>query len=182
MLIYEKKVTEGDKQVNKLFGTKGNVPSADDAQLSYKDNAGEAIANVDEIKYLYEKEKDMYGSTAKDQIPKNTDEKINVWLGDTLVIGTVAKSKVSVTTIENVVITINDTAPTEGIVEVATGAEATISISAAEGYAFADGGEPTAAVGEDSISLTEDGGVYTGSIGTVSNDISITVTATVEAE
>lgn len=82
MLIYEKKV-DG---VNHLFGTEANIPADDDTQLTYKDENGDAISDISDYKFFYEKNKVMFGSEATNQLPTNEDTQVNVWLGDEMII------------------------------------------------------------------------------------------------
>lgn len=84
MLIYEK-ITDG---VRHLYGTEGNIPSEDDGQLAYKDKFNDEITDITAYKYFYGTEQLMFANESTNQIPSASDEQINVWLGDTLVIGT----------------------------------------------------------------------------------------------
>lgn len=81
MLIYEKTV-EG---VRHLFGTLGNIPSNDDPQLMYKDASGKEIDNIKDFKLFYGTNKEMKGSLQF--LPTDSDTVINVFIGDTMVIG-----------------------------------------------------------------------------------------------
>ena len=88
MLIYEKKV-DG---VNHLFGTEANIPADDDTQLTYKDENGDAISDISDYKFFYEKNKVMFGSEATNQLPTDEDTQVNVWLGDEMIIPQVTYS------------------------------------------------------------------------------------------
>ena len=55
MLVYEKKVQEDEKLVRHLFGTMGNIPSEDDAQLLYKEKDGDEITPVEGDLYFDDK-------------------------------------------------------------------------------------------------------------------------------
>ena len=167
MLIYEKKVL-GERH---LFGTLGNIPGPDDVQLTYKDNAGTAV-DVSALKFFYNKDKCIFGNDSTNQLPSADDTKINVWLGDDLIIGSVETCSVSCNTIDNVVITVASS--------VAKGATTTITVAPATGYEFDDTADaPTATANGESVTLTLDDGVYGGSF-TVDSDTQVVVTATVK--
>jgi hypothetical protein len=83
MLVYEK-IVDGVKH---LYGTFGNVPSDDDTQLSYKDEAGKEISDVTTFKLFYGTPKLMKASLTI--LPTDDDTVVNVFLGDTILIGTV---------------------------------------------------------------------------------------------
>ena len=167
MLIYEKKVL-GERH---LFGTLGNIPGPDDVQLTYKDNAGTSV-DVSALNFFYNKAKCIYGNDSVNQLPSDNDTKINVWLGDTLIIGNVETCAVTCNEIDNVVITVAS--------EVAKGAETTISIAPATGYEFDDQADaPTATANGEAVTLTLDDGAYVGSF-TVDADTAVVVTATVK--
>lgn len=78
MLIYEKKVEENSELVRHLFGTEGNVPSADDVQLSYKDESGSAVSGLTVNSKLLD---DGHGG-----IKTEDGDAVQVWLGDTNII------------------------------------------------------------------------------------------------
>ena len=84
MLIYEKRVAG----VRHLFGTMGDIPSADDLQLTYKGSDGQVIADVKKFKFFYEKALTVFAHEATDQLPGDADTEIKVYLGDELIIGT----------------------------------------------------------------------------------------------
>lgn len=86
MIIYEK-IVEGVKH---LFGTKQNIPSNSDLQLTYKDNDGDVITPTLSDTYV------DGGSTAGTQyIARKSDGKlVNVFIGDECVIGKVTTPKV----------------------------------------------------------------------------------------
>lgn len=83
MLVYEK-IVDGVKH---LYGTLGNVPSDNDTQLSYKDEAGKEISDVLTFKLFYGTPKLMKASLTI--LPTADDTVVNVFLGDTILIGTV---------------------------------------------------------------------------------------------
>ena len=74
MLIYEKKVEESNEMVRHLFGTEGNIPSEDDAQLSYKDASGTSVSGLTVTSKLLD---DGHGG-----IKTEDGSAVNVWLGD----------------------------------------------------------------------------------------------------
>lgn len=84
MLIYEKRVAG----VRHLFGTMGDIPSADDLQLTYKGSDGQVIADVTKFKFFYEKALNVFANESTDQLPGEADTEIKVYLGDELIIGT----------------------------------------------------------------------------------------------
>lgn len=84
MLIYEKRVAG----VRHLFGTMGDIPSADDLQLTYKGSDGQVIADVKKFKFFYEKALNVFANESTDQLPGEADTEIKVYLGDELIIGT----------------------------------------------------------------------------------------------
>lgn len=84
MLIYEKRVAG----VRHLFGTMGDIPSADDLQLTYKGSDGQVIADVKKFKFFYEKALNIFANESTDQLPGEADTEIKVYLGDELIIGT----------------------------------------------------------------------------------------------
>lgn len=89
MLVYEKKVD--DKR--HLFGTMGNVPAQDDVQLTYKDNDGDVLTDLT----LNE----TYLDDGKGGIIRKSDDKeINVFIGDTCIIGKVEEPQVKSLTIK----------------------------------------------------------------------------------
>lgn len=55
MLVYEKKVNEGEELKRRLFGTMGNVPAEDDNELIYKDADDAVITPVDSDSYVDDK-------------------------------------------------------------------------------------------------------------------------------
>lgn len=74
MLIYEKKVEENNELVRHLFGTEGNIPSENDAQLSYKDASGTTVSDLTVTSKLLD---DGQGG-----IKTEDGSAVNVWLGD----------------------------------------------------------------------------------------------------
>ena len=87
MLVYEKTV-DG---VRHLFGTLNNVPSDDDIQLSYKDENGDEISDVKTFKLFYGTPQLMKASL--EILPTDDDTVVNVFLGDTILIGTVEEAE-----------------------------------------------------------------------------------------
>lgn len=83
MLIYEKKV-DG---VTHLFGTFSNVPSNTDVQLTYKGADGQLIADIRALKFFYQRGIALLGGKSVRQIPAEDDIKVNVYLGEELIIG-----------------------------------------------------------------------------------------------
>ena len=167
MLIYEKKV-DG---VRHLYGTEGNIPSVSDQQLAYKDNTG-ATVDVSDMTYFYNKDNAIFGNSSTNQIPAADDKKVNVWLGDDLIIGNIDEVTVTVNEVENVEITLSNV--TSG--KAAKGATVGLSIEAADGYTLSD---VSATVNGTAITLTETGGVYTPKDDIIANEnIAIVVTAT----
>lgn len=83
MLIYEKRV-DG---VNHLFGTLGNVPAATDTQLTYKDADGQLVADIKALKFFYQKGIVLFGGKSVRQVPAEDDIKVNVYLGEELIVG-----------------------------------------------------------------------------------------------
>lgn len=76
MLVYEKKVDE----TRHLFGnTTSTVPTADDVQLTYKDAEGSTLTVTEADTYL----DDGHGGI----IRKSDNKAINVFIGDTQIIG-----------------------------------------------------------------------------------------------
>ena len=55
MLVYEKKVNEGEELKRRLFGTMGNVPAEDDNELIYKDADDAVITPVQSDFYVDDK-------------------------------------------------------------------------------------------------------------------------------
>ena len=82
MLIYEKKV-DGEKH---LFGTEANIPSDEDTQLTYEDNAGEEIDDIKDYTFFYEDGGIMFGNESKRQLPADDDVAVNVWMGEMRII------------------------------------------------------------------------------------------------
>ena len=124
MLVYEKKV-EG---VRHLFGTMGNVPSNDDAQLTYKDDAGASLSPTLEDKYF----DDGHGGIkmVHDESGTVAEKELNVFIGDTNIIPgnfVTPEYTVTVTAGENGTAT---AAPVKGV----TGTEVTLTITPASGY------------------------------------------------
>ena len=83
MLIYEKKV-DG---VTHLFGTFGNVPADTDVQLTYKGADGQLIADIRALKFFYQRGVALLGGKSVRQIPAEDDIKVNVYLGEELIVG-----------------------------------------------------------------------------------------------
>lgn len=83
MLIYEKKV-DG---VTHLFGTFGNVPADTDVQLTYKGADGQLIADIRALKFFYQRGIALLGGKSVRQVPAEDDIKVNVYLGDELIVG-----------------------------------------------------------------------------------------------
>lgn len=167
MLIYEKKV----QGVNHLFGTEGNVPSESDEQLSYKDNVGNEV-DVSDMVFFYDKKGTIYGNESKLQIPTNEDEKILVYLGDELIIGTVDEVAITCNKITNVKITVPEKAPRGSEVEITVEARGEHNIS-----------EPTITVNGDEVSVTEvtQWKKYTATV-EATDDLDIVVSTTVDPE
>jgi len=66
-----------------------DVPSADDIELTYKDEAGTEIEDIDDYKFFYNvgfKYQQIRGSKERDTITEE-DENIYVYAGDELIIG-----------------------------------------------------------------------------------------------
>lgn len=76
MLVYEKKV-EGERH---LFGTMGNIPSADDVQLTYKDEDGVTASPTLQDTFL----DDGHGGIK--MIHDDTESELNVFIGDVNII------------------------------------------------------------------------------------------------
>ena len=89
MLIYEKEVYDEveSKNMRKLFGTLGNVPSNNDLQLAYVDSDANEVGNVQDYKFFYSKNGDMFANNSIRQVPTVDDAQNNVWLGTDMVIG-----------------------------------------------------------------------------------------------
>jgi len=88
MLVYEKKVAEGGELKRHLFGTLGNIPADADVQLTYKDNNGSAITPVANDKYVDNGTKDKV-----QRMKRLSDDKgVNVFIGDTCIIGDVTNA------------------------------------------------------------------------------------------
>ena len=173
MLIYSKKV-DGKMR---LFGTEGNVPSASDEQLTYKDNAGNVI-DVDDLHFFYSKKRTVYGGESKRQIPNaEEDKKCNVWLGDELILGDVVTHNITHNTITHVAISVAGS--TTSPIAVPEGATVVLSIAARSGYEFV--GEPEATANGTAVTLTETEGTYTANL-TANEDIAVVVTATVQQQ
>ena len=190
MLIYEKKVL-GERH---LFGTMNSVPSNDDVQLTYKDNTGATILDIDELKFFYSRiegataeeggDNVIYGNKSTTQIPTNSDEKINVWLGDSLIIGSIDMCILTCNAIENTVITIDDEeAPivASDEYEVPKGSTVSLTIALEDAAEYEFDGTPTATANGESVTLTLSEGAYSGSI-EVGADTDVVVTATVKKQ
>ena len=82
MLVYEKKVDEA----RHLFGNAtGTAPTVDDVQLTYKDSDGDTLTIV---------EGDSYIDDGKGGIIRKSDDKpVNVFIGDTQIIGSEIEEK-----------------------------------------------------------------------------------------
>lgn len=124
MLVYEKKV-EGERH---LFGTMGNVPSADDVQLTYKDEDGATASPTLQDTFL----DDGHGGIkmVHDESGTITESELNVFIGDVNIIpGDFEAPEFSVTVSagENGVATAD---PVKGV----AGTEITLSITPAENY------------------------------------------------
>ena len=76
MLVYEKKV-EGERH---LFGTMENIPSADDVQLTYKDEDGATASPTLQDTFL----DDGHGGIK--MIHDDTESELNVFIGDVNII------------------------------------------------------------------------------------------------
>ena len=168
MLIYEKKV-HGTRHI---YGTLNNVPSDSDEMVVYKDNAGNVIPGAEDFTFVYSKDGAMFANDSNRQIPTSNDTKVNVWLGDTLVIGNVVTRKLTHNTITHATVTLPN--------EAAEGASATLSVVAKSGYHFTTA--PTATANGKAVTLTESSGTYTGTIVVGEEDIAVTVTATPVAD
>ena len=92
MLIYEKKV-DG---VTHLFGTFGNVPADTDVQLTYKGADGQLIADIRALKFFYQRGIALLGGKSVRQIPAEDDIKVNVYLGEELIVGEKAEDATNV--------------------------------------------------------------------------------------
>ena len=87
MLIYEKLVVEEEPQ-RKLFGAENNIPSDEDTEVTYKDADGEAIEDVSDYKYFYEKGKKIFASVNTNQVPdEENDIEVSAWVGDECIAG-----------------------------------------------------------------------------------------------
>lgn len=80
MLVYEKKV-EGERH---LFGTMGSIPSADDVQLTYKDEDGATASPTLQDTFL----DDGHGGIkmVHDESGTITESELNVFIGDVNII------------------------------------------------------------------------------------------------
>lgn len=88
MLVYEKKV-DGERR---LLGTLGQIPSEDDVELTYKDLDGDEISPIKGDIYRDNKSGGMY---------RESDGKtVNVFIGDTCIIGKVEEKNVKKITIK----------------------------------------------------------------------------------
>lgn len=92
MLIYEKKV-DG---VTHLFGTFGNVPADTDVQLTYKGADGQLIADIRALKFFYQRGIALLGGKSVRQVPAEDDIKVNVYLGEELIVGEKAEDATNV--------------------------------------------------------------------------------------
>ena len=87
MLIYEKLVVEKEPQ-RKLFGTENNIPSDEDTEVTYKDADGEAIEDVSDYKYFYEKGKKIFASVNTNQVPDEANDiEVSAWVGEECIAG-----------------------------------------------------------------------------------------------
>lgn len=96
MLIYEKWVSPNDKKAalaeeepqRKLFGAENNIPSDNDTEVTYKDADGEAIEDVSDYKYFYEKGKKIFASVNTNQVPdEENDIEVSAWVGEECIAG-----------------------------------------------------------------------------------------------
>lgn len=88
MLVYEKKVDDE----RHLLGTLGQIPSEDDVELTYKDLDGDEISPIKGDIYRDNKSGGMY---------RESDGKtVNVFIGDTCIIGKVEEKNVKKITIK----------------------------------------------------------------------------------
>lgn len=155
MLIYEKVVDSLDEKKRALYGTLGNLPSKDDEPLVYKKGNGDVISDVSNIKYLYEKNNDVYAGTQTNQVPNATsDFEFGAWLGDVDVLSHNAVFTVTHNAVDNAVVLPKSGTPVTG------GTTIRILIAPEEGGSFSE--SPTLTIGE-SVELTyneEDGSFY----------------------
>ena len=100
MLIYEKYVEEeidGETvKVRHLFGTMGNLPANDDAQLTYKDNDGDTITVEPTDMYVDggSKEGIQYINRLYTEDEEAKEERLNVFIGDKCVVGKVEEKNI----------------------------------------------------------------------------------------
>ena len=92
MLIYEKWVEPKDENETdlerELFGAENNIPSDEDTEVTYKDADGEAIEDVSDYKYFYEKGKKIFASVNTNQVPdEENDIEVSAWVGDECIAG-----------------------------------------------------------------------------------------------
>ena len=120
MLVYEKKV-EGERH---LFGTMENIPSADDAQLTYQDDKGATVEPSLDYTYL----DDGHGGIK--MIADGTETPLNVFIGEVNIIpGDFVAPEYSIT------VTAGDNGTAVADKETAKeGEEVTLTITPAQGY------------------------------------------------
>lgn len=120
MLVYEKKV-ENERH---LFGTMGNIPSADDVQLTYQDDKGATVEPSLDYTYL----DDGHGGIM--MVADGTKTPLNVFIGEVNIIpGDFAAPEYSIT------VTAGENGTAVADKETAKeGEEVTLTITPAQGY------------------------------------------------
>lgn len=181
-MIYTK-IEEGKRHLY-ITAEGTDVPGADDVELTYKNELEEEV-DVDDYKFFYNAGFDTQQIKASKQRDTITPEDIdlNVYDGDTLIIGNIHKVEVTLNgnLPTNATVAINDTALTSDAktVEITKGTDATITITPADNYTF--DGTPTITIGETTSDFTIDGGVATFEIEEVEGVVEFSITATMKA-
>lgn len=162
-----------------------DVPGADDVELTYKNELEEEV-NVDDYKFFYNAGFDtqqIKACTQRDTItPEDID--LNVYDGDTLIIGTIHKVEVTLNgdIPTNTTMDINGTELSSEVksVEITKGTNATVTITADKDTIFV--GVPTITIGESTSNFTvnETNTIATFEIEEVNGVLEFSVTASAQ--
>lgn len=182
-MIYSKKGNDNKVHLYKT-GVGTEIPANDDVQLTYKDNAGSELT-IDNYKFFYDDGKTFNQIKASEQTYTTpNDVKVNVYAGNELIIGKVDYVTVGFTgnLVSHATIAIDDTVLTSSVkdADVAIGADAEITITPDDGYVFSGAHKIT--INGTTSDFTIAAGIATFTIEDVSEDISFSISATVEPE
>ena len=166
MLIYSK-VVDGKR---KLFYSVSGIPAYNDSELTYKDDSGDAV-DVSELCFFYNKNGVM-GGKSTNQVPAEDDVIINVYAGDTCIIGKDLNMKISVNSIDNVDVSFTPDAVSEYQL---AGSSVSIEVAPAAGYELSN---VSVSYDSKSVELQEVSGKYAGTFQLVYGKEAVSVSAT----